>query len=131
MDIPFDDKTFDVVFCNHVMEHVDDDIKAMKELYRVLKPGGWGIIQSPINIKREKTYEDKSITDPREREKHFGQNDHQREYGLDYPQRLESAGFKVEVVDMISEMDEKMVKRYALLTYDEITAEDVVYKVMR
>ncbi|MFC2106890.1 class I SAM-dependent methyltransferase [Bacteroidota bacterium] len=131
MDIPFDDKTFDIVFCNHVMEHVDDDIKAMKELHRVLKPGGWGIIQSPINIKREETYEDKSITDPSEREKHFGQNDHQREYGLDYPERLKSAGFKVNVVDMISEMDSEKVKRYALLTYEEITAEDVLYIVTR
>ena len=131
MDIPFDDETFDVIFCNHVMEHVDDDIKAMKELHRVLKPGGWGIIQSPINIKRDKTYEDKSITDHAEREKHFGQNDHLREYGLDYPERLESAGFKVEVVDMISEMDAELVKRYALLTYEEISAEDVLYVVLK
>lgn len=129
MDIPFDEDTFDVIFCNHVMEHVDDDIKAMKELHRVLKPGGWGIIQSPINIKREMTYEDKNITDPKEREKHFGQNDHLREYGLDYPVRLESAGFTVEVTDLISEMDPVLVERYALLTYERITAEDKLYVV--
>ena len=96
-----------------------------------MKPGGMGIFQVPQELAREKTYEDKSITDPIEREKHFGQNDHLREYGLGYPERLSSAGFKVEVVDIISEMDAELVKRYALLTYEEMTAEDILYVVSK
>lgn len=130
-NIPFDDNTFDVVFCNHTMEHVDNDIRAMQELYRVLKNGGWGIIISPINIQRKKTYEDPRITAPREREKHFGQHDHLREYGLDYPERLKKGGFKVETVDVLSGMDPGLVNRYALMTYDERTAEDLLYVVKK
>src|SRR5690606_37351978 len=57
-DIPFEENTFDVVFCNHVMEHVDSDLRAMQEIYRVMKPGGWAIIQSPIDLSLEKTFED-------------------------------------------------------------------------
>ena len=130
-DIPFEENTFDIIFCNHTMEHVDDDILALKELYRVLKPGGWGIIISPINIEREATYEDPSITSPSEREKHFGQSDHVREYGQDYPKRLKKGGFDVEVIDLISKMPTEMVHRYGLLTYDKITAEDMIYKVLK
>lgn len=130
-DIPFEDNTFDILFCNHTMEHVDDDIKALKELYRVLKPGGWGIIISPINIDRKTTYEDPAIKSPAEREKHFGQSDHVREYGLDYPDRLKKGGFDVEVIDLISEMPYEIVQRYGLLTYDKITAEDLIYKVKK
>ena len=126
-DIPFDENSFDVVFCNHTLEHVDDDNKAMKELYRVLKPGGWGIIQSPINPDREETYEDRSIKTEKEREKHFGQKDHRREYGLDYPQRLEKAGFRVTVDKSIEQMNPEDIQRYGLLTYDEITVEDYLY----
>ena len=70
---PFDDNSFDVVFCNHVLEHVEDDKKCMSELYRVMKPGGFGIFQVPIDYSRKETYEDKSITSPEEREKHFWQ----------------------------------------------------------
>ncbi len=128
-EIPFGNDTFDVVFCNHTLEHVDDDIKAMTELFRVLKPGGWGIIQSPINVEREKTYEDKSIITEKEREIHFGQKDHVREYGLDYDKRINSAGFKVEVNDFIKDMDSEKVAKYALLTYDKITAEEMIYAV--
>jgi SAM-dependent methyltransferase len=129
LDIPFDENTFDVVFCNHTLEHVDDDIRAMKELHRVLKPGGWGIIQSPINPEREETYEDPAITAEKERELHFGQKDHLREYGLDYPKRLEKAGFKVTVDKSIEQMDPEKVQRFGLLTYDKITVEDYLYVV--
>ncbi|MEA3478828.1 MAG: class I SAM-dependent methyltransferase [Bacteroidota bacterium] len=130
-DIPFEENTFDVVFCNHTMEHVEDDLKAMRELHRVLKAGGWGIIQSPINIKRDLTYEDPSITSEKNREEHFGQKDHVREYGLDYPQRLEKAGFEVDIDKSIEEMDPEQVKRFGLLTYEEITAEDYLYIVKK
>src|SRR5690606_16772868 len=93
--IPFDANTFDVAFCNHVMEHVDDDIKAMSEIYRVLKPGGWAIIQSPINTSRQVTFSDPNAITPQQREKVYGQNDHVRDYGKDYKQRLEQGGFNV------------------------------------
>jgi len=92
-DIPFGDNEFDMAMCNHVFEHVDEDHKAMTEFFRVLKPGGWAIFQVPIDINREVTYEDDSITDSKEREKHFWQHDHVRLYGRDYGARLAKAGF--------------------------------------
>lgn len=114
-DIPFENNTFDVAMCNHVMEHVDDDMKAMKEFHRVLKPGGWGIFQVPFFYPlKETTYEDTSITDPREREKAFGQDDHVRMYGKDYGQRLEKAGFKVTEDDFVMQLPKDDVKKYAL-----------------
>lgn len=93
--IPFDDHYFDVIICNHVLEHVPDDAQAMRELNRVLKAGGWGIFQVPIDYQREITYEDFSITTPEERQKAFGQHDHVRWYGQDYPKRLKAAGHNV------------------------------------
>jgi SAM-dependent methyltransferase len=113
-EIPFEDNSFDVAMCNHVFEHVIEDTKAMAEFYRILKPGGWAIFQVPIDVKREETYEDYSITDPWEREKHFWQKDHVRLYGLDYGKRLESVGFKVEENDFIKEIGEDLSIRYAL-----------------
>ncbi len=112
--IPFPDNTFDVCLCNHVMEHVDDDILAMSEIYRVLKPGGWAIIQSPIDYSIENTFEDPTITSPSEREKIFGQNDHVRLYGRDYPQRLAQAGFDVQEDDYVTRMSEEKIKLYGL-----------------
>ncbi len=120
--IPFEANTFDVAFCNHVMEHVDDDIKAMSELYRVLKPGGWAIIQSPQDWSKATTYEDPAITDPKEREKHFWQDDHLRLFGRDYGRRLEKGGFKVtEDRFVMDELTAEEVKRYAL------PANEVIY----
>jgi len=130
-EIPFDDNTFDVVICNHTLEHVKEDLQSMKEFYRVLKPGGWGILNSPINEKRDVTYEDFSITDPAEREKHFGQRDHVREYGLDYTTRLAEAGFTVNTRDILADLSPEEVERYALLHYDKQTAEDLIYLVNR
>lgn len=114
-DIPFDDNTFDVVFCNHVMEHVEDDIKCMSEIFRVLRPGGFAIMQVPLNYNRKETFEDKSIVSPKEREKAFGQDDHVREFGLDYGQRLQKAGFSVEEDNfLINELSAEERERYAL-----------------
>ncbi len=113
-EIPFDDASFDVVFCNHVMEHVDDDIKAMSEINRVLKPGGWAIIQSPQDYNREETLEDPSITDPKERERVYWQSDHVRLFGLDYGNRLTKAGFKVTEDRYVMELPKETVQRYAL-----------------
>jgi SAM-dependent methyltransferase len=93
-EIPFGDNTFDAVLCNHVLEHVKDDIQAMKELQRVMKPGAFAILQIPFfHPIPEKTFEDPSITDSKEREKIFGQDDHVRRYGHDYTKRIEQAGF--------------------------------------
>jgi SAM-dependent methyltransferase len=114
-DIPFEENTFDVIFCNHVLEHVEDDILAMKEMRRVLKPGGWAILQVPFfyPLKKE-TYENKSITSPAEREKAFGQDDHVRMFGEDYGARLASAGFKVTEDKLVMELSEDEVTRFAL-----------------
>jgi predicted SAM-dependent methyltransferase len=112
--IPLEDNQYDVVFCNHVMEHVKDDLQCMKELYRIMKPGGWGIMQVPIDSTRTETYEDWSITDPKEREKHFWQYDHVRLYGLNYPKRLEEAGFRVEIVDFSKELPQEKFERYRI-----------------
>ena len=120
--IPFGDDSFDVAICNHVMEHVEDDIKAMKEIRRVLKPGGWAIIQSPImGWMNEKTFEDPTVTDPGMREKVFGQSDHVRLYGKDYPDRLRKAGFKVTEDDFVKTLPAETVKRNAL------PGEEIIY----
>jgi ubiquinone/menaquinone biosynthesis C-methylase UbiE len=120
-NIPFEEKTFDVVFCNHVMEHVDDDILAMSEIYRVLNQGGWAIIQSPVYMDLPETIEDQSVTDPKERERLFGQNDHQRKYGKDYGDRLRKAGFKVTDDNYLQTLSAEVRKRYAL------PAEEIIY----
>ncbi|MTI32540.1 class I SAM-dependent methyltransferase, partial [Xanthovirga aplysinae] len=113
-DIPFGDCNFDVAFCNHVMEHVKDDLRAMGEIYRILKPGGFAIIQSPMDFNLKKTYEDPSIKEPAAREKAFGQSDHVRMYGLDYQKRLEKAGFKVTPYDLKKEIPAEKYQRFAL-----------------
>ena len=112
--IPLEDNKFDVVFCNHVLEHVDDALKCMTELHRVMKPGGWGIMQVPQDHNRAETYEDASITSPEEREKHFWQKDHVRLFGQDYPQWLEKAGFEVEIYDASQQMTPEQFERYRL-----------------
>lgn len=113
-DLPFKSDEFDVVFCNHVLEHVVDDKKAMSELYRVLKSGGLGIFQIPQDLNREVTYEDFSITKPEERAKHFGQYDHVRVYGRDYFDKLRKAGFEVSAVDYTNTMDKAEIEKYRL-----------------
>ena len=114
-NIPFDEGKFDVALCNHVMEHVADDYKAMSEIYRVLKPGGFAILQVPLFYPLlDNTYEDKSITSPNEREKAFGQSDHVRMYGKDYAERLRSVGFTVEENRYFEKLPKEDISRYAL-----------------
>lgn len=113
-DIPLEDNRFEVVFCNHVMEHVDDAIQCMSELHRVMKPGGWGIMQVPQDFSREVTYEDPSITSPEEREKHFWQKDHVRLFGKDYPDWLRKGGFKVTEFDPKQHYSMDLIKRYRM-----------------
>ncbi len=125
-EIPFEDNSVDIIFCNHVLEHVDDDIQALSEMKRVLKPGGWAILQVPFFHPLPKTtYEDKSITDPKEREKAFGQDDHVRMYGEDYAERLGSTGFNVVEERLIEELSEQEISRYAL------PGNEIIYKVMK
>ena len=111
--IPFEANSFDVVFCNHVLEHVDDDILACSEINRVLKPGGWGIIQSPV-YDLETTLEDKGITDPAERERLFGQRDHVRKYGKDYAKRLSRSGLIVHEDFFVKTLSPEIIKKHAL-----------------
>lgn len=113
-NLPFEDNSFDVIFCNHVLEHVEDDKKALSELFRVMKPGGWGILQVPIRYQLEKTFEDPTITDRQERIEKFGQYDHVRVYGMDYYQKLEDAGFEVEKVNLSQKLTDEEIKRFAL-----------------
>ena len=113
-DLPFEDNSFDVILCNHVLEHIPDDTKALSELWRVMKPGGWGIFQIPQDLDRETTFEDNSITDKKQRAKVFGQYDHVRIYGRDYFKTLEKAGFTVNPVPYSSQLSKEEVDRYRL-----------------
>jgi SAM-dependent methyltransferase len=99
--IEFPDAEFDLVICNHVLEHVPDDGLAMREICRVLKPGGRAILQVPISAMLTTTFEDPAIIDPRDRERVFGQWNHVRVYGPDYTERLCQAGFSVDIVDPV------------------------------
>jgi len=98
-DLQFEDNAFDVIICNHVLEHIREDLKAIGELYRVLKPGGWAILQVPISKILETTFEDPSVTTPEGRENIFGQFNHFRIYGQDYQSRLNSQGFIVKKIN--------------------------------
>jgi len=113
-NLPFKDNSYDIIFCNHVLEHIPDDTKAMQELYRVLKIGGMGVFQIPQDLKRANTFEDDSITDKKERAKIFGQYDHVRVYGLDYFDKLRSIGFKVKEVDYTSKLSDEDIEKYCL-----------------
>jgi len=112
--LPFDNDTYDVILCNHVLEHIPDDSKAMRELYRILKPGGMAILQIPQDLNREVTFEDNSITDRDERARIFGQYDHVRVYGRDYYNKLRQIGFKVDEVDYTTTLSPEDVNRYRL-----------------
>lgn len=113
-NLPFDDNLYDVILCNHVLEHIPDDTKAMQELYRVLKPGGMGIFQIPQDLSRAVTFSDDSITDEKERAKIFGQYDHVRVYGRDYFDKLRSIGFTVVEEDYTAKISPELVEKYCL-----------------
>ena len=113
-DLPFEDNQYDVILCNHVLEHIPDDTKAMQELYRVLKPGGMAILQIPQDLSRATTFADNTITDQKERAKIFGQYDHVRIYGRDYFNKLRSIGFKVIEEDYTNKIAPELVEKYCL-----------------
>ena len=113
-DLPFLDNSYDFILCNHVLEHIIDDNKAMKELYRVLKKNGIGIFQVPMDYNRNTTIEDFSVTNKKERNKLFGQYDHVRIYGLDFFDRLQKAGFSVERCEYTSKLPKEDIIKFCL-----------------
>lgn len=115
-EIPFKENSFDVVLCNHVLEHVNNDIKAMSEIHRVLRPGGFSIMQVPFfSPIPETTYEDFTITDPKGREKAFGQDDHVRKYGHDYSARIKRAGLTPVEDQFVNEKSDEERKKFGLV----------------
>jgi len=119
--MPLSDNSFDALICNHVLEHIPDDAKAMSELVRVLRPGGKAIIQVPLARKLDTTYEDPNITGPDEREEKYGQSDHVRLYGMDIKDRLEMAGFSVFVDEFPARLAMEDNNRYA------VNPKDILY----
>jgi predicted SAM-dependent methyltransferase len=113
-NLPFQDNAYDYIFCNHVLEHIADDTKAMKELFRVLKPKGMAILQIPQDLKRATTFSDDSITNQKERAKIFGQYDHVRIYGRDYFEKLRTIGFTVVEEDYTKKISPELVEKYCL-----------------
>jgi SAM-dependent methyltransferase len=117
--LPIDDNRYDVILCNHVLEHIPDDRAAMRELFRVLKPDGWAMLQVPLAVSRAETEEDLSIDNDAERLLRYGQRDHVRLYGRDYADRLASVGFEVERHDTRSQFGDGYARRFALIP-DEV-----------
>ena len=113
-NLPFDDNSYDIILCNHVLEHIPDDTKAMQELFRVLKPGGMAILQIPQDLSRTTTFADDSITDQKERAEIFGQYDHVRIYGRDYFDKLRSIGFTVVEEDYTNKIAPELIEKYCL-----------------
>jgi len=119
-DIKYPDNSFDAIICAHVLNHVDDDAKAMSELYRVMRPNGWIIVQTPVDYNREHTFEDATVKTETERKKIFGQQDLARIYGKDFLSRLQHAGFQVEVVRYCEKLGTEVAQRMGLLQDDEL-----------
>lgn len=116
--LQFDSNSIDAIICQHVLEHIHEDRKVMNELFRVLKPGGWAVISSPIKW-NQKTYEDPTITNPDERQRVFGERNHVRFYGYDLKDRLEEAGFKVQV-DIGKDVNQITREKFGLLEDEDI-----------
>jgi SAM-dependent methyltransferase len=113
-NIEYPDNYFDVLISSHVLEHVDNDIKAMKELFRVQKNGGWSIHLVPIDYTRKITFEDSSLNTPDKREKFYGHYDHKRIYGTDYKDRLENVGFEVDTIKVEEFCSEDEIRQMKL-----------------
>jgi SAM-dependent methyltransferase len=112
-DMPFADGTFDLVICNHVLDEVPDDRLALREIYRVLRPGGRLVTQTPVHLDRESTFEDPSLS-PEERRHVFHTQDDVRMYGRDFAERLAEPGFDVTRIDYVAKLDPDTVRRHAL-----------------
>ncbi len=112
--LPFKPASFDAIICSHILEHVLDDWAAVNEFFRVLKPGGWAMVLVPIDPEMDRTDEDPSVTDPQERENRFGQHDHVRSYGVDFPARLAAGGFAVQALRSTDLVDAPTAAQYDL-----------------
>lgn len=112
--LPFENNSFDLILCSHVLEHISDDEKALAELFRVMKPGGTGFFQIPMDVNRPKTYEDATILTAEGRREAFGQYDHVRIYGLDFADRLKHAGFETELVRYAERLGPELTDKYRL-----------------
>ena len=119
-NLPFENGAFDAIYCSHVLEHIPDDRKAMKELYRVLSPGGWALIMVPLDTRLDATYEDPSIVTEEERLKHYGSPEHVRMYSLDVEDRLRGAGFEVTTVSDYAARLGQRVRRLCSVREDYI-----------
>ena len=115
-NLPFENNSYDLVLCNHVLEHVLNDKLAIRELFRVLKKGGVLIAQVPLDLNRKMTFEDPSIIDKAERKKVFGQYDHVRIYGKDYFDLLDSAGFESHCISFTEKLSKHEIKKFSLQT---------------
>ncbi len=114
------DGAFDAVFCNHVLEHIPDDRAAMRELVRVLAPGGWAVLQTPIDVARATTFEDPHVTSAAERLRVFGQSDHVRIYGRDFFERLRESGWAIERVPFARTLGADQARRFGLDPEEEV-----------
>lgn len=117
-NLAFESESFDAAICIHVLEHIEEDLKAINELYRVLKPGGWAVISVPLRLD-QKTYEDPTVTSPEDREREFGESGHFRYYGYDLKDRLESRGFSVEL-DLAANINPEVKEKYGLLDDENV-----------
>lgn len=111
-DIQLEDGSVDLVICMHVLEHIQDDKKAISEIYRVIKKGGAAILQVPYDKNRATTYEDASITSREDKRKHFGQFDHVRIYGTDFIDRFTEPGFTVEQKEYVGQLTDAVKKKH-------------------
>jgi SAM-dependent methyltransferase len=117
--ISFPDDYFDTIYCSHVLEHVTEDKRAIREFWRILRPGGWALLQVPITPGLDVTAEDEAVIDPNERARLYGQWDHVRAYGSDYPDRLWEAGFNVTVFRAGDILKPKQITHWGTPTCEE------------
>jgi hypothetical protein len=127
MELPFADASFEFLICNHVLEHVADDRRALRELQRVLVPGGWAILMCPVDNRRATTLEDPAAVTPRQRHELFGQADHVRLYGRDYADRLAAEGFEVRAERYVEACGSSSVARFGLRREDDAFGEEDVF----
>ena len=113
-NLPFDNNFFDLIICNHVLEHIPKDLIAMKEVFRVLKKNGVAIMQVPIDKNRLETFEDFSVKSSKKREELFGQYDHVRIYGQDFFDRLKSVGFRIQKIDYTKELSQEEINKFSI-----------------
>ncbi len=118
--LSFRTDAFDCLICCHVLEHIIEDRAAMTELLRVVKPGGWAVLQVPVSLKLDATFEDPAVTTDEDRMRVFGQGDHVRIYAMDYIDRLRESGWQVEIVDLIAEMGHAKARKLGLFIGERI-----------